>query len=331
MTTVREVRLRSYPVGAPSNANFDIAEGQLPPLRAGEVRVRNLWLSVDPFVRLRMQAHTAFSLPLGETIPGATIGEVAASKDPAFEAGDLVQSDFGWREGFVAEASRLRKLDAMGLPPQVFLGAAGLSGLTAYVGLLRTAALTDGDIVFVSGGAGAVGSMAVQIAKARGHTVIASAGGPEKAAFLREIGADEAIDYKAEADLTAALGRAAPSGIDVYFDNVGGSHLQAAIEVARPSAKIALCGQISTYNAIEPQPGPSNLIQVILKQIRMEGFALARHMDLQAAFLRDLAGWVRAGKLTWKETVFEGIETAPGAFLALFSGGNLGKTLVKLA
>jgi NADPH-dependent curcumin reductase CurA len=224
----------------------------------------------------------------------------------------------------------VQKLDTKGMPPQAFLGAAGMPGLTAYAGLLRVAALKEGDLVFVSGGAGAVGSMVVQIAKAKGHTVVASAGGAEKVAFLKIIGADHVIDYKAEKDLTAALMRAAPDGIDVYFDNVGGEHLEAALTAARPFGRFAMCGAISMYNATEPPPGPRNLFLVVGKQLKLEGFIVSTHWDMLADFHRDLAQWVKDGKVTWKETVFEGIEKAPDAFRGLFSGENLGKMLVKL-
>ncbi len=186
-------------------------------------------------------------------------------------------------------------------------------------------------MVFVSGAAGAVGSMVVQIAKAKGHTVIGSAGGADKIAFLKSIGVDHAIDYKAEKDLTAALAKAAPNSIDVYFDNVGGDHLTAALNAARPFARFALCGAISMYNATELPPGPNNLVQMVGKQIRMEGFIVSTHWNMMADFHRDLAAWVKAGKVSWKETVFEGIEKAPDAFIGLFSGENLGKMLVKLA
>jgi hypothetical protein len=205
-----------------------------------------------------------------------------------------------------------------------------MPGLTAYVGLLRIAALKPGDVVFVSAASGAVGSLVCQIAKLKGHKVIGSAGGPEKMAFLKELGVDVAIDYKAEPDLTAALAKAAPEGIDVYFENVGGEHLEAAIACANPFARFALCGMISQYNATEAPTGPRNIIQAVGKSLRLEGFIVSNHADMQPAFVKDLAAWHAAGKLKWKETVFEGIEKAPDAFLGLFRGENFGKMLVKL-
>jgi NADPH-dependent curcumin reductase CurA len=333
MTTVREIRLKSRPSGLPTHENFETVSVDLRDPGPGEVQVRNLWMTVDPYMRGRMNDVRSYSPPfeLGKALDGGAVGQVLASDDPGFQVGDLVQSGFGWREGFTASAKTVQKLDPRGLPVQTFLGAAGMPGLTAYAGLLRVAALKDGDVVFVSGGAGAVGSMVCQIAKAKGHRVIASAGGAEKVAFLKSIGVDHAIDYKAEKDLTAAVLAGAPDGIDVYFDNVGGAHLEAALATAKLFARFAICGMISIYNATRPEPGPSNLAQLIGRNIRMEGFIVSHHWDMMPAFLDDLSGWVKDGKVTWKETVFEGIEKAPDAFIGLFKGENLGKMLVKLA
>jgi NADPH-dependent curcumin reductase CurA len=333
MTTVQEVRLKSRPVGLPTRDNFELATVDLRDPAPGEIQVKNLWMTVDPYMRGRMNDVKSYAPPfqLGEAMTGGAIGQVTASNDPAFKEGDLVSSQFGWREGFTAPANSVQKLDPRGLPPQAFLGVAGMPGLTAYAGLLRIAGLKDGDVVFVSGAAGAVGSLVCQIAKAKGHKVIGSAGGPEKVAFLKSIGVDHAIDYKAEPDLTAALARVAPDGIDVYFENVGGEHLEAALNAARLFARFAICGMISIYNATEPQPGPRNLALLIGKNLRMEGFIVSHHFDLLPKFIDDLSQWVREGKVKWQETVFEGIDKAPDAFLGLFSGENTGKMLVKLA
>jgi NADPH-dependent curcumin reductase CurA len=332
MTTVREIRLKSRPSGLPNAGNFEMASIDLPEPAAGEVQVRNLWMTVDPYMRGRMNDVKSYAPPfqVGKALDGGAIGQVTASNDPSLKKGDLVQSGLGWREGFNAPASAVQKLDPRGLPVQAFLGAAGMPGLTAYVGLLKIAALKDGDVVFVSGAAGAVGSVVCQIAKAKGHTVIGSAGGAEKAAYLKEIGVDHAIDYKAEKDLNAALASAAPSGIDVYFDNVGGKHLEAALNNARMFARFAICGMISIYNATGPEPGPSNLAQLIGRNIRMEGFIVSHHFGMMPQYIADLSKWVAEGKITWKETVFEGIDKAPEAFIGLFKGENLGKMLVKL-
>jgi NADPH-dependent curcumin reductase CurA len=333
MTVSREIRLKSRPVGSPTADNFDLVSVTLPEPGPGEVQVRNSWMTVDPYMRGRMNDVKSYTPPfqIGEALQGGAVGEVVASNDPSLKAGDLVQSFFGWREAFNAPAAAVQKLDTHGLPPQAFLGVAGMPGMTAYVGLLRTAVLKAGDVVFVSAAAGAVGQIVCQIAKIKGHTVIGSAGGAEKAAYLKEIGVDHVIDYKAESDLTAALLRAAPDGIDVYFDNVGGTHLEAALTAARPFARFALCGAISMYNATDMGPGTRGLVQAVGKQIRLEGFIVSTHADMQADFLRDMPGWIASGKVKWRETVEEGVENAPAAFLKLFSGENLGKMLVKLS
>ncbi len=333
MPTAREIRLKSRPSGFPARDNFEFASVELGDPGPGEVQVRNLWMSVDPYMRGRMNDAKSYipSFELGKVMEGGAVGEVVASNAEGLKAGDLVSSMLGWRDLYNAPAAGVRKLDAVaGLPPQAFLGVAGMPGLTAYAGLTRIAGLKDGDIVFVSGAAGAVGSLACQIAKAKGHEVIGSAGGPEKVAFLKEIGCDGAIDYQAEPDLTAALAKAAPRGIDVYFDNVGGPHLEAALAVARPFGRFALCGSISTYNPDRPSPGVRNLMFAVGKQLRLQGFIIFSHWDLMPEFLAALSGWVAEGKVTWRETVVEGLDKAPDAFLGLFKGENLGKMLVRL-
>jgi NADPH-dependent curcumin reductase CurA len=340
MTTSREIRLKSRPVGMPKASDFDLATVELAAPGDGEVQVRNLWMSVDPYMRGRMYDRPSYVPPfqIGQALQGGAIGEVVTSNDPDFEPGDVVNSMFGWREAYNANPKALAaagmgaitKIDTQGVPPQAFLGVAGMPGLTAYVGLLRVAALKDGDVVFVSAAAGAVGSIVCQIAKLKGHTVIGSAGGPEKAAFLKSIGVDHVIDYKATPDVVAELAKAAPKGIDVYFENVGGVHLEAAINSARPFARFALCGMISQYNETGETKGPSNIILAVGKSLRLEGFIVSNHYDLYPQFAKDMGAWIKAGQITWKETVEDGVERAPDAFIKLFSGENMGKMLVKL-
>jgi len=332
MTTSREIRLKSRPVGTPVADNFELATVELPAPGAGEVQVRNHWMTVDPYMRGRMNDVKSYSPPfaLGEAMQGGAVGEVIASNDPSLKVGDLVQSMYGWREAFNAPAAAVQKLDTFGLPPQAFLGVAGMPGMTAWVGLLKIAAMKDGDVVFVSGAAGAVGQIVVQIAKIKGNTVIGSCGGADKVAYLKSIGCDEVIDYKAEKDLTAALNRVAPKGIDVYFENVGGEHMDAAIAAARPFARFALCGMISQYNSTGEMYGVKNLIQAVGKSLRLEGFIVSNSFQHLPEFLKDMSGWIAEGKIQWKETIDEGIENAPGAFLKLFKGENTGKMLVKL-
>jgi NADPH-dependent curcumin reductase CurA len=332
LTRSREVRLAGRPVGLPEASNFEIATVELPAPGAGEVQVRNLFMSVDPYMRGRMYDRPSYVPPfqIGQAMQGHAIGEVVASNSPALKPGDLVNSMLGWREGFNAPAESLQKLDAQGLPPQAFLGVAGMPGLTAWAGLTQVAGVKEGETVFVSAAAGAVGQVACQIAKLKGATVIGSAGGADKCAWLREIGVDHAIDYKAESNLTAALSRVAPKGIDVYFENVGGAHLEAALNAARPFARFAMCGMIAGYNDHVPQPGPSNLTLVIGKRLKLQGFIVSDYMSKSGEFAAEIGGWIKAGKVKWRETVDEGIEAAPGAFLKLFAGENVGKMLVRL-
>jgi len=333
MVTSREIRLKSRPVGMPAADNFELVTVSVPDLAPEEVQVKNLWMTVDPYMRGRMIDRPSYVPPfkLGEPLQGGAIGEVTASNDARFKLGDLVSTMFGWREVFNAPASTLQKLDTFGLPPQAFLGVAGMPGLTAWVGLLKIAALKPGDVVFVSAAAGAVGSVVCQIAKIKGHTVIGSAGGSAKGTFLKQIGVDHVIDYKTTDNLTEAVLRMAPNGIDVYFDNVGGEHLEAALTAANRFARFALCGMISQYNLVGQPEGPRNLMLAVAKSIRLEGFIVSNHFNLIPEFRKDMSGWIREGKITWKETVEQGIENAPAAFLKLFKGENIGKMLVKLA
>ena len=334
MTTSREVRLKSRPAGEPTAEAFELASVEVRAAGDGEVQVRNLWMSVDPYMRGRMYDRPSYVPPfeLGKALQGGAVGRVTASGDGRFKPGDLVQSMFGWREAFTCPADQVQALDAHGAPPEAFLGVAGMPGLTGWAGLLKVAQMKAGDVVFVSGAAGAVGQVVCQVARLKGAArVIGAAGGADKCAWLREIGCDEAIDYKAEPDLAAALSRAAPKGIDVYFDNVGGAHLQAAMEAARPFARFAECGMISDYNDVEPTPGPSNMRMIVGKRLRLQGFIVSDFFKDQAEFAAEMGGWIAAGQVRWRQTVDEGIEAAPGAFIKLFRGGNTGKMLVKLA
>jgi len=332
MPRSREIHLRQFATGALSSSNFELVDIGVPPLSAGEVLVRNRWMSVDPYMRRRMSGEGGYlpAFVTGAPMEGAALGEVVESRESAFAPGDLVLSMFGWREVFKTRPEHLQKIDPRGLPARAFLGIAGMPGLTAYVGLLRIAALRQGDVVLVSAAAGAVGQVACQIAKLKGHVVIGIAGGADKFAYLREIGVDAAIDYKAEPDLAGALTSVAPTGIDVYFDNVGGAHLEAALRTARLHARFALCGMISEYNSGMPGTGIRNLFAATAKDITLRGFIVSRHTDLREEFLHELRSWVTAGKIRWRETVEVGIENAPAAMMKLFSGENVGKMLVRL-
>ena len=333
----KEWRLASRPTGMPTPENFEMADVTVAEPGPGEVQVRNRWLSVDPYMRGRMIDRKSYVPPfaVGEVLQGGAVGEVVASNHPDYAPGDKVSSMLGWREAFTSspEAAMMMKLPPVGIPEQAFLGVAGMPGLTAYAGFHRIGQPKEGETVFVSGAAGAVGSLVCQMAKIRGCHVLGSAGGPDKMAFLAELGVDGAIDYKAAADAGArirALKAAAPKGIDIYFDNVGGDHLVAALECARPFARFPICGMISGYNATELQPGPANIINVIPNRIRIEGFIVTDHQDMLGEFMADMSKWIAEGKVTWRETVKDGIGSTVDAFLGLFQGENTGKMLVRL-
>jgi hypothetical protein len=330
MTTTRAWHLKSRPIGTPDMSNFELQELELPPVQDGMVRVRNSWLSVDPYMRGRMNDVKSYVPPfqVGAPLEGGAVGKVVESRSPELKEGDTVFHMLGWREEAVGPALAFRKVPAMGVGDEQWLGNLGLTGATAYFGLLRVAEATAGDVVFVSAAAGAVGSAVVQIAKARGMTVIGSAGGADKCVWVRELGADAAIDYKA-GPLVKALSAASPKGIDVYFDNVGGDHLDAAFASARNNARFAICGMIENYNGGQP-PSFRYIMRMISARIAVKGFIYTDYLPEMGQFYADMGGWIAGGQVRSRETVREGIEATPQAFLDLFSGGNTGKMLVKL-
>jgi NADPH-dependent curcumin reductase CurA len=326
----RAWHLMSRPEGMPTTANFELKEVDLPPLGDGMIRVRNRWLSVDPYMRGRMNDVKSYVPPfqLGEPMEGGAVGEVVESKAEGFAPGDIVLHMGGWRDEAVVPARTATRLPDLGAEPEQFLGILGTTGATAYFGLLDAASAKEGDIVFVSAAAGAVGSAVVQIAKAKGVTVIGSAGGAEKCDYVRSLGADHVIDYR-DGRLLKGLAGAAPEGIDVYFDNVGGSHLDAALAVARNNARFAICGMIEGYNRTEPT-ALRFLPRIIAARIRLQGFLVFDYFPRMEEFYRDMGGWLKSGAVKSRETVVEGLEQMPEAFLGLFKGENVGKMLVKL-
>ena len=322
--------LAARPQGTPKPSDFALIDLPAAELAEGEVRVANRWLSVDPYMRGRMNDVKSYVPPfqIGAPMDGGAVGEVVESRDPALKPGDLVQHMMGWRDEAVGPAAAFHKLPALDVPPQAFLGQLGMPGMTGYFGLLEVAQAKAGDTVFVSAAAGAVGSTVVQVAKAKGMTVIGSAGGADKVAWVRELGADAAIDYKA-GPVVKALAEAAPKGIDVYFDNVGGDHLDAALAHARPGARFAICGMIDVYNDAKPTE-LKYLARLIGNRVRMQGFIVSDYMARAAEFYRDMGAMLADGRLRAQETVHDGLEATPDAFLGLFSGGNTGKMLVRL-
>lgn len=327
----RQYHLERRPHGIPELDCFGLVERTLDAPGHGELLVRNEWLSVDPYMRGRMVDQKSYIPPfeLNQPMDGAAVGVVLESGDERFAPGDRISHFAGWRDLAVINADTANRIDTAA-PPQAYLGPLGFPGLAAYAGLLRLGSPKPGETVFVSAAAGAVGSVVAQIAKIKGCRVIGSSGSDEKLAWLRdEIGVDAVINYRKVPDLTAALREAAPNGIDVYFDNVGGGHLEAAIEVANEFARFTLCGMIEQYN-IEPS-GPRNIMAVIGKSIRLEGMIVTNFLDMWEDFQRDVTGWIDGGKLKWQETVVDGLENMPAAFIDLFAGKNSGKMLVKLS
>jgi NADPH-dependent curcumin reductase CurA len=331
MTSSREIRLVSRPQGMPTAANFEIAQTQLEPLQNGQVLIRNLYMSVDPYMRGRMNDTKSYVPPfeLGKPLDGLAVGEVVESQTAEFNPGDVVTSNQGWREYFIANPQQLHSFSREIQPLSIYLGALGATGLTAWAGL-NLVDVKAGDVIFISGAAGAVGNVAGQLAKIRGCQVIGSAGSPEKVRFLREeCGFDVVFDYKV-GPILKQLTQAAPDGIDVYFDNVGGETLEAALTVLRTHGRIIACGGISTYNAEQPQPGPSNLFNIVTKRLTMKGMIVSDSLDRMDEFQQEVGGYIREGKLKHQETVVEGIDRAVDAFLGLFDGKNIGKMVVKL-
>ena len=333
VSTSREVHLQSRPQGLPTPSDFALIETPLPTLTDQQVLVRNLWMSVDPYMRGRMMDHKSYATPfaLNEVMYGGAIGEVAQSYHPDFKVGDHVLSMKGWREAFVADGKELTLINPLpSVPLQSYLGALGMPGMTAYAGLLRIGEPQAGETVLVSAASGAVGAIVCQIAKLKGCRVIGSVGSDEKSTWLKSVGVDGCINYKICGKLEPTLRQLTPDGVDIYFENVGGEHLEAALELMNPFGRLIMCGMISGYNDTERRPGPHNLFHLIGKNLKMQGFIVSQLWDMREAFLNDMTQWISAGQIQWKETILEGIEEAPQAFLNLFAGENFGKMLVRL-
>ncbi|HHI88776.1 MAG TPA: NADP-dependent oxidoreductase [Hellea balneolensis] len=335
--TSKQICLTAYPRGMPTPENFELETVQVPDPGEGEITVRNHWMSVDPYMRGRMSGVRTYIDPfeIGKPLEGGAVGEIIASGHDKYKVGDWVLTMKGWREIFTApvaelEKMMLQKIDPGLIPPQAFLGVAGMPGLTAYAGLYKVAEYKPGETVLVSAASGAVGSTVCQLAKADGGFVVGLAGSDEKCKWLESHGCDSAINYKTTENLTKAIHKAAPGGIDVYFENVGGAMLEAALNNMKMFGRIAACGMISAYNDEKPQPGPSNLVQIVAKSLRMQGFIVSNYQKYALEYFAKLGPLMASGKLVPQETVVEGVEQAPEAFLRLFSGDKQGKMLVKL-
>jgi NADPH-dependent curcumin reductase CurA len=358
----KEIRLKKRPEGFVSEDDFELVEAEIPELREGEFLVRNIWMSVDPFMRIYLTkgSKTMAAAQLNKPLNGGCIGEVIESKSDKFKAGEYVRSNFGWREYWVYNGADnngkdiVTKVDPKIAPVQYFLGILGITGITAYVGLFKIGELREGrDTVFVSSAAGGVGSVACQIAKLKGCHVVGSCGSDEKVRWLLdELKIDYAFNYRnlGEDNISSELKRACPNGIDLYFDNVGGKHLEAAIDNMNIFGRIALCGTTSQYNKNDNNPttsnsiinnnnsstsptssaGPSNLSLAVSHRLKLQGFIWSDHSDIINEFNASMSKWIAEGKIKWKENIFERLENAPKAFVSLFKGESIGRTLVKL-
>lgn len=329
----RQWRLASYPEGLPRESTFRYEEGPVPEPAEGQVLIRSLYLSVDPYQRGRMSSRRSYAKPMeiGDVIVGGVVGQVVRSRHPGYREGQFVVGLLGWQDYALSDGEGLRRVDLEpGLLPGA-LGVLGMPGLTAYFGLLEVGRPRPGETVVVSGAAGAVGLVVGQIAKIKGCRAVGLSGTDEKAALLREMGFDAAINYKSAADIREALAQACPRGVDVYFDNVGGPITDAALTLINLKARIIICGQISQYNATRPPRGPRQFHLILAARARLQGILVSDWEDRYEEGLAALAGWIREGRLRYRETVAEGFENAPVAFLGLFHGHNVGKMLVKVA
>jgi NADPH-dependent curcumin reductase CurA len=329
--------LRSRPVGEPRPSDFEIVDAPLPVPGENEVLCRTIYLSLDPYMRGRMNDVKSYapSVELGQAMVGGTVSEVVDSRHPAFQAGDFVLGYGGWQSYHVTRAAATPgpfgplKLDPAAAPISTALGVLGMPGMTAYVGLLDLGQPKTGETVVVSAAAGAVGSAVGQIARIKGCRAVGVAGSQAKCDYVvKELGFDACVSYRS-GDLVAALKEACPNGIDVYFDNVGGEVLTAVLRLVNPFARIPLCGLISQYNATELLPGP-NLGSVLVNRVTIRGFIVSDHAGRMSAFLDDCGRWVREGRLKYREDVVEGLDNAPRAFIGLLRGENLGKMIVKV-
>jgi NADPH-dependent curcumin reductase CurA len=330
--TNRQIHLRRRPDGLPRPDDFELVEAPLPGPGDGEVLCRTLFLSLDPYMRGRMSDAKSYakSVELGEVMVGGTVGEVLTSRDPAFAAGDIVLGAGGWQEHWVGKGAGLRKLDPALAPPSTALGVLGMPGMTAYVGLLDIGRPKAGDTVVVAAATGAVGSVVGQIARIKGCRAVGIAGGEAKCRYaVEELGFDACLDHRA-AGLRERIAEACPKGIDVYFENVGGAVQKAVWPLLNDFARVPVCGLIADYNEPTPPPGP-DFFSVLRKRLLVQGFIVFDRAHRQPEFLREASGWLRDGRLRYREDVVEGLERAPEAFIGLLQGRNFGKLVVKLA
>jgi NADPH-dependent curcumin reductase CurA len=332
----RRVVLASRPQGAPTPENFRLETKPIPEPGDGQILLRTIWLSLDPYMRGRMSDAPSYSPPVqvGEVMVGEVVGRVMRSRAPGFAEGDLVAGRTGWQEWAVADPKVVRKLADTGAPPSTALGVLGMPGMTAWAGLQNIGQPKPGETVVVAAASGPVGSMVGQIAKLRGARAVGIAGGPDKCAYVRDqLGFDACIDHRDKA-MAEQLAKACPKGIDVYWENVGGAVWNAVFPLLNPFARVPVCGLVANYDMTELPPGPDRTPQlmraVLTKRLRIQGFIVWDFAAQEQEFLREAAAWLKEGKIRYREDVTEGLENAPKAFLAMLKGGNLGKALVKV-
>jgi NADPH-dependent curcumin reductase CurA len=334
-TMNRQILLAARPVGFPKESDFKLVESPVPTPGEGQILVRSIYLSVDPYMRGRMNDVKSYAapVPIGGVMGGGAVGKVIQSSNPAFNEGDIVEGMFGWQDYAVSDGQGVRKIDPALAPISTALGVLGMPGLTAYFGLLEIGNPQPGESVVVSGAAGAVGSLVGQIAKIKGCRVVGIAGADDKISYLTdELGFDGAFNYKTASDYHEKLKELCPKGIDVYFDNVGGEISDAVFRLLNTKARISICGQISQYNLEKPEMGPRLILtSLLVKQARAEGFLVFQFVDRYPQGITQMAQWLREGKLKYREYIEEGIENTPRAFMAMLKGRNVGKQLLKVS
>ncbi len=333
MTENTQILFKSRPTGWVDASHFEMVKGPAAEPGPGEVQVRNIFISLDPYMRGRMRDQKSYTpgFELGQVLQAGAVGEVTASNDPSLAVGDLVEGRLGWESYSVAKAANVNKVDGNVGSLSHYLGVLGMPSMTAWVGLRNIGQPKAGETVYVSAASGAVGQVAGQIAKLQGCYVAGSAGSDDKVAYIRdELNFDAAFNYKTASSLGDGLTQACPKGIDVYFENVGGAMLDAVLLQVNPYARIVACGMISQYNLEKPE-GVRNLSTIVGNKVKMQGFIVSDHMDLKAEFMAEMSGWLAAGKIKYREDITQGIENAPAAFIGMLKGENFGKQVVQIA
>ena len=329
---MRRILLAAVPEGMPQDSDFRMDEAEVPSCTDNGLLVRTQWISVDPYIRGRMTGNRTYidPIPVGGVMESGAVGEVVESRHAGYRQGDIVTGHWGWQEYAAVDGSRVQKVDPNDAPVSTAIGILGMPGMTAYFGLIELCAPKNGETVVISGAAGAVGSAAGQIAKILGCRVIGTAGSAEKVAYVKSLGFDDALNYRTDKPYHEVLARMCPNGIDCYFDNVGGELTDAVFQLMNVFGRVSVCGQISQYNDRAKDIGPRPFWPMIVRQLRVEGFIVSRWASRFAEGRKQMAAWLKEGKLRYDETIYDGLENTPRAFIGLFRGENTGKALVRL-